>query len=250
MGKSFRRTGRMPGGGENILASTHLYVKRPADFPSAGSAALDRSGWYPADFHRRLARMGRHKTISDEDVLLIARDVFRRHGHTASTRQIADAAGISEAVLYQRFGSKDHLFFAAMHATGPDIEEILGPVEPAEDARTYLRSVVSRLGKYFGDVIPLALRVMTHPSFNLQTLERLQPRGPASLHEGLARRLQSLARRRLIRLRSPAVTARLLASLAHDWALGNVLAHGVPTKGIRELQGMVDIVWEGLSVSR
>jgi AcrR family transcriptional regulator len=190
--------------------------------------------------------MGRHKTISDDDVLGIARDLFRTRGHTATTREIADAAGVSEAVLYQRFGSKDHLFFAAMHATGPDVEELLGPIDPPDDAQTYLRAVVVRLGKYFAEVIPLAVRVMTHPSFDPRTLERLQPRGPAALHEGLAKRLESLARRERIAISSAAVTARLLASLAHDWALANVLAHGRPSRGPRDLKVMVDVVWAGM----
>src|SRR4051794_13399826 len=108
--------------------------------------------------------MGRHKTISDDDVLRIARGVFRARGHTATTREIAEAAGVSEAVLYQRFHSKDHLFFAAMHARGPDVEELLGPADPAGDAREYLHAVVGRLAKYFGEVIPLALHMMMHPS--------------------------------------------------------------------------------------
>src|SRR5947208_4760966 len=108
--------------------------------------------------------MGRHKTISDDDVLRVARDVFRVQGHTVSTRAIAQAAGISEAVLYQRFGSKDELFFAAMRPQGPDIERLLGPRDPPGDARTYLRAVAVRLGEHFAEVIPLALRVMMHPS--------------------------------------------------------------------------------------
>src|SRR5713226_3251451 len=99
--------------------------------------------------------MGRYKTISDHEVLATARNLFRTQGHTATTRQIAEAAGISEAILYQRFGSKDHLFFAAMHAMGPDIEDLLGPREPSGDAHAYLRAVVVRLGKYFAEVIPL-----------------------------------------------------------------------------------------------
>src|SRR6516225_4844106 len=116
--------------------------------------------------------MGRHKTISDQEVLGIARNVFREHGHTATTREVAEAAGISEAVLYQRFGSKDDLFFAAMHPRGPDIEELLGPRDPPEDAYTYLRTTTVRIGKYFAEVIPLVLRVMTHPSFDPATLAR------------------------------------------------------------------------------
>src|SRR5262245_42690384 len=103
--------------------------------------------------------MGRHKTISDEEVLRLARDVFRERGHTATTREIAQVAGISEAVLYQRFGSKDDLFFAAMVPQAPDVEQLLGPADPPDDAHAYLRAVVVRLGEYFAGVIPLAMRV-------------------------------------------------------------------------------------------
>jgi AcrR family transcriptional regulator len=190
--------------------------------------------------------MGRHKTISDDEVLGIARDLFRARGHGVTTRQIAEAAGISEGVLYQRFGSKDDLFFAAMHPRGPDIEELLGPKDPVDEAHTYLRAVVIRLGKYFAGVIPLGLRVMTHPSFDPGSLARAHPNAAAVLQKGLAERLAALARRQQIATPSEAVTARLLVSLAHDWALGNVLSPGSPPHRARELEAMVDVVWEGL----
>lgn len=190
--------------------------------------------------------MGRHKTISDHDVLRVARDVFRARGHTATTREIAEAAGISEAVLYQRFGSKDDLFFAAMHPRGPDVEELLGPADPPGDAHAYLRTVVVRIGKYFAEVIPLALRLMTHPSFDPAALARAQPTGAASLREALAERLTSLARRKQLVMPSEAAAARLLVHLAHDWALGGVLSPGPRAHRERELKEMVDVVWEGL----
>src|SRR5713226_6083476 len=125
--------------------------------------------------------MGRYKTISDHEVLGVARDLFRKRGHSVTTRQIAEAAGISEAVLYQRFGSKDDLFFAAMHPSGPDIDQLLGPLHPPEDAHAYLRAVAVRLGKYCAEVIPLALRGMAHPSFGPASLARAQPRCAAML---------------------------------------------------------------------
>jgi len=188
--------------------------------------------------------MGRKKTISDDEVLEIARHIFREHGHTASTRQIAEAAGISEAILYQRFGSKDELFFAAMHPRGPDLEQLLGPQEPRDDAITYLQAVVVRLGKHFADVIPIALHIMTHPSFDPAHLARAHIGGPPPLVEGLAQRLTVLARREKLAMPSAALTARLLASLAHDWALRRV--NSPSTRDVRELKDMVDVVWNGL----
>ncbi len=190
--------------------------------------------------------MGRHKTITDDEVLRVARELFRAQGHTATTRAIAEAAGISEAVLYQRFGSKDELFFAAMRPAGPDLEELLGPRDPPEDGLGYLRRVVVRLGKHFADVIPLALRIMTHPSFNPSVLTRVQPGGPASLRDGLAERLGSLARRQRIATASPKAAARLLVSIAHDWALGVVWLHSSSGRQVRDLEEMVDVLWEGL----
>src|SRR5262249_52785867 len=166
--------------------------------------------------------MGRHKTISDDEVLRVAREVFRAQGHTATTREIAETAGISEAVLYQRFGSKDDLFFAAMHPWGPDIEELLGPVDPPDDALAYLHAVIVRIGNYFVEVIPLAVRLMTHPSLDPAAVARAQPSGAGMLTDGLAKRLASLARRKRILTPLEPATARVLVSLAHDWALGRV----------------------------
>jgi AcrR family transcriptional regulator len=190
--------------------------------------------------------MGRHKTISDDEVLAVARRIFRKHGHTATTREIADAAGISEAILYQRFGSKDDLFFAAMRPTGPDIDELLGPADPPDDAHAYLRRVAVRIAQYFAEVIPLSLHVTTHPSFRRDTFARAHPLPSAVIRDALAKRLSSLATRQRISPRSPAAAARLLVSLAHDWALGHALLHEQATRPDRDLKEMVDVVWAGL----
>jgi hypothetical protein len=43
---------------------------------------------------------------------------------------------------------------------------------------------------------------------------------------------------------STILTARILVGLAHDWALGQM--HYMPSRGVRELEEMVDTVWVGL----
>lgn len=189
--------------------------------------------------------MGRHKTISDDEVLRAARDVFRERGHTATTREISKAVGISEAVIYQRFNSKDELFFAAMCPNALDVAELLGPIDPPDDAREYLRIVVVRLGKHFADVIPLALHVMTHPSFSVSMLPRVQA-ALSELKHGLTLRLVGLSRRGKIVTTSESTTAQLIVSLAHDWALGNATAQVASSKDIRLLEEMVDVVWEAI----
>ena len=146
-----------------VLAIANLLVHWHGQEDPAVLQAFIEAARYAGDHGPRLGHMGRPKTISDDAVLRIARDVFREHGHTATTREVAQAVGISEPILYRRFGSKDALFFAAMHAQGPEIDELLGPVDPPGDASEYLMTVLQRLGSYFAEVIPLALRVMMLP---------------------------------------------------------------------------------------
>src|SRR6476620_7449094 len=97
-----------------------------------------------------------------------------------------------------------------MHARGPEIEKLLGPEDPADDAHKYLCDVLRHLGEYFSEVIPLALRVMMHPAFDPASLSANTPGGPAELREALALRLSSLARRKRLRVSDETVLARLL----------------------------------------
>ena len=69
--------------------------------------------------------MGRRKTISDADLLETARGVFIERGFGASTKEIAQRAGVSEGVLFQRFTTKEDLFFASMIPPAADIDQLL-----------------------------------------------------------------------------------------------------------------------------
>jgi AcrR family transcriptional regulator len=191
--------------------------------------------------------MSRPKTISDEDLLAVARRLFRAQGHDVSTREVAEAAGISEAILYQRFGSKDELFFAAMAPSAPDVELILGPEIPNLPARDYLATTAEHLADYFGEVLPLGLRLMAHPSFDSKSLGRAQA-APEKLREALARRLGWFEREKRLRHSTAETLAQLLISLAHDWALSQVMSSRPSRRrpdGASPLAGVVDVIWKG-----
>ena len=196
--------------------------------------------------------MPRPKTISDEDLLAVARKLFRAQGHAVSTREVAESAGISEAILYQRFGNKDELFFAAMAPAAPDIEEILGPEVPVLAAKEYLATTIERLTEYFGEVLPLGLRLITHPSFDHKSLARAQT-APEKLREGLVRRLAWFEGEKRLRRSTDETLAQILISLAHDWALSQVMS---PRAGRRaaddrsRLVEAIDVIWKGAAPTR
>jgi len=192
--------------------------------------------------------MGRHKTISDEDILAAARQVFLEKSHAASTREIAAVAGVSEAILYQRFKSKDALFFAAMLGSGPDLLELLGPADPPADAHAYVWGVVERMVEYFAGSVPAWTQVMMHPSFeptmvaNSEVMTAVQ-----DLTHEFAERLRKLhAHKRITATVFPAA-AGVLTSLAHDWALHATLLGRGAHLDRKHLRAMVDVVWQGLA---
>jgi AcrR family transcriptional regulator len=192
--------------------------------------------------------MGRKKTISDAAVLAVARGIFGARGHAASTRDIARAAGVSEAVLYQRFDTKERLFLAAMAPRPFDPAAVLGRDEAVGDPRTWIREVVERISAHYVEIVPMALQMVQHPSFDPKKGGPTEAtRTTDELELELARRLRGLGRRGGVSAGSEKAVARLLVSLAHDRALRSVLRSGDVRSDRRLLAGMVDVLWRGLA---
>jgi AcrR family transcriptional regulator len=193
--------------------------------------------------------MARTRTIADDEILAAARKLFRTKGHDVTTRQVAEAAGISEGVLYQRFGNKDRLFFAAMAPAGPDLVGVLGGEPPSEGPREYLRNVVPRMVDYFGEVLPLALRLITHPSFDRSHLNHGQA-AIETLERALLERLMPFEKGKRMRKGTASPAAQLLVRLAHDLALARVMSgkHGPRRPG--DIDAIVELLWQGASPRR
>ena len=118
--------------------------------------------------------MGRSKQLSDEALLQAARETFVAEGFGASTREVARRAGISEAVLYQRYQTKIDLFFAAM--IPPPIELAAG--RSGRGLVADLGALAVEIMAYFRGAMPVLLQLVTHPSFNLADLRDRESRMP------------------------------------------------------------------------
>lgn len=58
--------------------------------------------------------MGRPQTISSEEIIEAARELFLEKGPSVTTAEIARRAGVSEGTIFKRFPTKRSLFLAAM----------------------------------------------------------------------------------------------------------------------------------------
>jgi len=102
--------------------------------------------------------MARPVTISDEDILKAARALFTQKGPRATTAEIAARAGVSEGILFKRYGSKAALHKAAMTSgmVGAWIENEMrnqGPLRTQKDFARFIHWQADMLR----DVVPVVV---------------------------------------------------------------------------------------------
>ncbi|MBC7260284.1 MAG: TetR/AcrR family transcriptional regulator [Chloroflexi bacterium] len=140
--------------------------------------------------HRATVARGEH---TRQAILAAAKDLFIRQGYAATTmRQVARAAGITVAAIYNHFPGKDALFDAVLRQAAPldEIAQLLTPPEgrTAEAALADLFRGALDLLAVHGDYIALAL--IDAQERGGATLAALIPRvfpGFMALHDALAR---------------------------------------------------------------
>ncbi len=99
------------------------------------------------------ADMARPKKIDDELILKAAHQLFIELGPSATTAMIAEHAGVSEGLLFKRFGSKHDLFLASMGLEMPEwFSEISADFDGAVEDR--LVELATRMVALMRRVLP------------------------------------------------------------------------------------------------
>lgn len=197
--------------------------------------------------------MPRPRTISDSDILSVARRCFAEHGHSVPTRTIAREVGISQAVLFQRFGGKKQMFLRAMMPPPPDIDALLDRPEGLS-AHEYVRSLVRRLASHFRNLIPAVLHLVTYPGFDTSLIGSAHEHLRAGkLHEELAKRFRQMVQIGEIEDHPAEAIAATLIGVTHTAGMSSAMegsTHREETQGNdAELDAIVAVIWQGLKSS-
>jgi len=192
--------------------------------------------------------MARPRRIEEETLLEAARVVFIEKGAAATTREIAERAGVSEGLLFQRYHTKADLFFAALVPPAADPVAILRSSAHGTDARQSLEEAALRMLAYFREVMPLLLTLVNHPSFDPERFFRHE--APASLQAWIDSLVDFIAARQGGNSqRSDSRDAAVLLTCA---LFGTAL---IDTAGIHgaaladdAVRGMVRALWNGIEV--
>lgn len=128
---------------------------------------------------------------NDDDVMDAALHVFEQVGfRAATTRRIAEEAGINEVTLFRRYGSKDQLLVEAMRRHQERLEPLRLPEEPGEPRRELTAWAEAHLTELFRQRVLIRTTMCeleAHPS-----VCRPPHEGPAKLANDLARYLERL----------------------------------------------------------
>lgn len=190
--------------------------------------------------------MGRPPLVSRDEMIAAARDVFRREGLSASIRDVAAVAGISEAAIFKRFPTKAALIIAAMAPPRPDIPELLAPLE-GDDLRAGIAATMENITAFFRDMLPITLPVAMQPDVGIQTyVEEVGANPPTDINTALAAKLTALVNSGRLRRLQPFAVSGLIVATTHSLALFEIMGIHGGRSPPEVIHNMADAIWFGV----
>jgi len=192
--------------------------------------------------------MTRPKTIDDAAILEATRRLVASHGLSVSTREIAAEAGISEAVLYQRYASKHKLIEAALGFPELDFSAVFAVVEASSDTLAALENIAFAILGEFRRIIPSLLPAMGDPTTGLRAMLWAHDGPLLSCIMGLTDYLRREVELGRLSTGDPHATAFLLVSALHSVVLFETL-QGEQFDCDAQVKAIINDIWIGLKPS-
>lgn len=192
--------------------------------------------------------MGRHKLMEDDELLARVREIVVKEGVSVSSRRIAEHIGMSSAVLFQRFQSKENLIFAAMVPPLPDLDALLGNGAQASDTRAWLEHLTCGLLDYFRLLVRVLAPLMSHPSFHYSEIVKHHDGSPLeTLMHALHHAFEERSRTKELACDDVGALILHLVTMTHSLAMFELMGvHG--GKFDRSLVArLTELTWRGVA---
>jgi len=161
--------------------------------------------------------------IIDAAVEIVAKVGYAR----ATTKVIAEAAGVNEVTLFRHFGNKKNLFSAAIELYGGPA---LTPIIEAQLTGDY-RQDLTTVGNIFIEILlerREMLRLLLCESAHIPEVRTVLARNPRELRKMLARYLQSQMEKGTIKEQHPEALAQAFLGMFFAYAISlNVLDEAI-----------------------
>jgi AcrR family transcriptional regulator len=168
----------------------------------------------------------------------------------ATTRAIAESAGVNEVTLFRHFGSKANLFAAAIeHAGGPALASEI----EAQLTGEYRRDL-NTIARAFFDILlerREILRLLLCESAHIPEVRTVLARNPRELRKMLARYLQSQMDRGAFKKQHPEATAQAFMGMFFAYAISLIILDEPVHPGISDddlVAQFVEIFISGITV--
>jgi len=200
--------------------------------------------------------MARTATITNNQILKAAQTEFLAHGIRATSAAIALRAGVSSGILFQRFGTKEALFAAAMNA-GNNAGEQPRQFDPRERAgKGSVQKTLIEIGEILLDrffiIVPNQMMAWANPGPERGESMADQYRGRGIRGQKvLVEYLQGEAALKRIRLIDPFVVAQTFGGAHWFFAFEQVTGAKLRETGKQLSRGefvrrLVAMLWKGL----
>ena len=202
--------------------------------------------------------MSRPSTITDEQILSPARELFLEKGIRATTSEVAKRAGIAEGSIFKRFKTKGDLFRAAMR---PQLEEArwlatLATSTGKGDVRDTLYRAGLEAMEFFRTLMPLMMMSWSNPddSDGSCVNPNFGPNPPAlRALKTVSGFFEAEMRAGRLRRHDPEILARVFVGSIQNYVFFEMVlkAHDeLPLPEESFLRGLIQLLWKGADPRR